>query len=209
MLLPRHLARTAHLIALLYCVNLHAHETIAIINLGVIDQTHEVLEADPRELRSMVDFGEQVKSWLEKLPGENLSPSITTTNLVWSPNYTVPDNIHDAEGNLLYLKGTVVKPLDIYKPKGKLLFFDNSTAQLIFAQSFINKHPNVKPILTQGNLAEVKKRFPKQVYYAYPYLYQTFHIKHLPALVGYFPDISSTNMLTIFFPIKEPLKKAP
>ena len=187
---------TAYLIVLLAPMVSYA----AITHLGVVDKVYPVNDVDFREQVNDINFKDEFDSWITNLPSLDLPSVESTTMITWSTDYLLEEDIVDHEGNLIYPKGTKVKPLEIYQPKARLVFFNDTTNQVSFAIELAKNNPLVKPVLTSGNYLNVQKQFDRPIYYAYAWLLSRFKVRNVPAVVGYFPEVSSTNMTTIYYP---------
>ncbi len=104
-----------------------------------------------------------------------------------NPAMAVSRDIHDADGRLLFAKGTQVNPLDVVSLSKRLLFFDGGdTRQVAFALRTMTKsQTSVKPILVGGEPLKLMRAWKRPVYFDQGgALVKRLGIQQVPAIVS-------------------------
>lgn len=109
---------------------------------------------------------------------------------VWyiDPSFTLPYDLKDHVGQVLYKAGTKVNPMKFYTLSSDLLFIDGTNkAQVAFAAVQLKNNPNnLKVILTSGSPMEVMKALNNRVYFDQRgTLSKRIGLKYLPSLVSH------------------------
>ena len=105
----------------------------------------------------------------------------------YDPSLIVPDAIKDHNGLIVVAAGTRVNPLDYATLSRHLLFFDGADpAQVDKALQLITYYNGmVKPILTNGPIGEITRKWQQQVYFDQGgTLVRKLGIKRVPSLVS-------------------------
>ena len=132
---------------------------------------------------------------------------LTTTSqpkvFYYTPTFTLQRDVYDANGKLLYPKGTTANPMDnktypqqirqyhIQLPKwqGHFIFLNgDDTQQLNWAFKMMDKldkaHAQYKFVLINGNIKDSSELLQSRVYFdQYGNLSSRFGIKHVPSIV--------------------------
>lgn len=179
-------------------------QTYAISELNMIDLIQKTLK-QKQENGELKKLEEQFKATVKK---EVLTPSpvnlVTTTKpklLEYIPSYTVDHDTKDAQGKILYRKGTTINPFDIstypkqirkyYSPisySKDLIFFDGrDKRQLNFIKALLvdlnKKNKQYKLIMTGGNIADTSKYLASRVYFDQDgKLSSQMKIQHVPTV---------------------------
>jgi len=172
--------------------------------VGEAGQTYEIKERDftefirakaaaidPNKLRQ--EFQEQIKKKLPefRLPNAvaGLPPATEEKLYKVDMTYTLPYNIKDFEGNVIYPKGYTFNPLKVMADKG--IFYTNILVIINgereeevkwFIKNFQNSL-NVKLLITDGHAVELAKKIKKPVYYLTRILRDKFLIEATPSVV--------------------------
>ncbi len=144
-------------------------QVFAVQNLGVHGKTYKIEENNFYEwlmsrIKSQKDkikkFNKRdVSKMLTKqmeIDGFNI-PNCTENNTkTVDPVYILDHNIKDANGNILYSKGTVVNPFDYMNFKRKYFFLDvdNATQVNLYRKIASKSKMNIQPLAVSGNLQE-------------------------------------------------------
>ncbi len=101
------------------------------------------------------------------------------------PTYTLPFDIPDGKGGILYPKGYTFNPLDYVSPPDVLVFIDGADKLQLawFQKSPYAKAPNVMLLLTGGSYQEAEKKLWRPVFYAPEKITKRFRIKAVPAVL--------------------------
>ena len=168
----------------------------------VIGPTHQITEPDmlkaiEAHLREKEKNGEiekmqkevvtRAKRRLENPPGvQGLTKAERNNVFYYDPSFTVKEDVRDHTGQIIVTAGTRVNPLDYVSMSKHMLFFDGADpSQVIKAEQLI-KHYNgmVKPILTNGPIGEITRKWQQQVYFDQGgSLVRKLGIKRVPSLV--------------------------
>ncbi|BBO80772.1 hypothetical protein [Desulfosarcina ovata] len=98
--------------------------------------------------------------------------------------YTVPWDITDAEGNIVYPKGYRYNPLAHRRFRTMIVIDGSKPDQLDWADHAEGTaDPMTRIVITQGDLTTVSKRFHRHVYRLHPQVAQRFGIKSVPTIV--------------------------
>lgn len=128
---------------------------------------------------------QNVISYVNRPPGVRLPRAGTYRAVELNPTYTVPYNIVDAEGKVIYLAGTQVNPLDV-KPLTKMFcFFDgDDPEQVKWVESHCQDNPRNKLILVNGDYRELSEKMSFRIYFdQHSVAVKRFGIQALPAVV--------------------------
>jgi conjugal transfer pilus assembly protein TraW len=179
--------------------------TFAISEINMIDLIKDTLIQKKKD-GQLAKLEQQFKNTVQK---EVLTPKAvdlgTTTKpklFEYIPTYTVSNDIKDANGLMLYPKGTTFNPLDVktYPKRIRyyysninyttiLVFFDGrDNRQLNFVKSLLldlnKKHKAYKLIMTGGNIADTSKYLNQRVYFDQNgKLSSQMHLQHVPTVV--------------------------
>ena len=101
------------------------------------------------------------------------------------PTYTLPFDIPDGKGGILYPKGYTFNPLDYVSLPDVLVFIDGSDKRQLewFQKSPYAKAPNVMLLLTGGSYPEVEKKLQRPVFYAPEKITKRFRIEAVPSVL--------------------------
>jgi conjugal transfer pilus assembly protein TraW len=85
----------------------------------------------------------------------------------FDPSITLSEDIHDADGRLLFAAGTTVNPADIAPFPGALLYLSgDDKRQVALAEKLIKqKGDALKVILVDGSPAELMRKWERPVYF--------------------------------------------
>ncbi len=114
----------------------------------------------------------------------SLPTALTETEQLLDLSYTVPWDITDAEGEVLYPKGYRFNPLEHRRFRTMIVIDGSDESQLNWADNLEDSaDPMTRIVITQGNIAAVSKRFKRRVYRLHPHVAQRFRIETVPTIV--------------------------
>ncbi len=101
------------------------------------------------------------------------------------PTYTLPFDIPDGKGGILYPKGYTFNPLDYVSLPDVLVFIDGADKKQLewFQKSPYAKTPNVMLLLTGGSYPAVEQKLQRPVFYAPEKITKRFRIKAVPSVL--------------------------
>lgn len=171
--------------------------------LGVVGPTYEIAEPDLIEviqarLKQMEKSGELARKqneYRDKVIGGIEAPKavagVKATDAPRTyhvdPTLTVDRDIRNAEGALLFARGTKVNPFDHVSLTRNLLFFDGrDSRQVAFAKLHLGERGGKnKPILVAGEPLKLMRAWKQAVYYDQGgSLVRRLGIRQLPAIVS-------------------------
>ncbi len=120
-------------------------------------------------------------------PVPGLTQAERNRTFYWDPTFTAPNTIRDPEGRVIVAAGTAINPLDHVTLSKHLFFFDGRDVRQVAKALSIIKHYDgrVKPILVAGPVAELTRRWKRQVYFDQGgSLVRRLTITKVPALVS-------------------------
>jgi len=98
--------------------------------------------------------------------------------------YTVPWDIADAEGNIIYKKGYRYNPLTNRRFRTMIVIDASEPDQLDWANHVEGAaDPMTRIVITRGDLAAVSRRFKRRVYRLHPQVAKRFGIESVPTIV--------------------------
>ncbi len=169
----------------------------------VIGPTHQITEPDmlkaiEAHLREKEKNGElekmqkevvaRAKRRLENPPGvQGLTKAERNRVFYYDPSFTVKEDVRDHTGQVIVQAGTRVNPLDYVSMSKHMLFFDGADpAQVTKAEQLIKLYNGmVKPILTNGPIGEITRKWQQQVYFDQGgVLVRKLGIRSVPSLVS-------------------------
>jgi len=155
--------------------------------LANIEQRLDTMQKSGERNRIESDAKARYLAYVERPAGINLPRATQTKTHYIDPTLTLPYDIKDDRGRILYPAGTTVNPLDYLPLPQQLVFFDgDDPAQVKWAKLLLDKNPaHVKPILVNGPVLDLMKEWKIRVYYDQRgRLVRRFVIKSVPATVS-------------------------
>lgn len=140
---------------------------------GEVDQVH----------KGMAD---RAVEYVKRPPGTDLPRAQEYKVFSYTPMYTLDRDIKDAEGKVLFQKGTTVNPLRV-KPLTKSLCFINGDdeAQVKWMVEHCSKNLKNKLILVKGNYQDLTNQLQMRLYFDQRgVLIERFKIGAVPAVVS-------------------------
>mgnify|MGYP001117796549 FL=1 len=128
-------------------------------------------------------FVEKVKKWKPSVISLSRAPEnrTFTVDLTW----TLPYDIKDIDGKVIYPKGYIFNPLDYVVMPTQLVIINGEDEDQVkwFKSSPYGKAPAVMLLITDGSWFELSSKLKRAVYWAVPQIIEGFRIKHLPSVV--------------------------
>jgi len=125
------------------------------------------------------------KGYVRRPPGRALPKAQKYRAFAVDPTYTLPKDIKDAEGRVLYKAGFTYNPLTI-KPMTKTLCFidGDDPDQVLWLENYCGNSYAFKRILVNGDYNEITKNTQSRVYFDQRgFLVSHFRIEAVPAVV--------------------------
>lgn len=155
---------------------------------------------------------EEVKSFRLRDSVSGLPPATKDRQYRVDLTYTVPQDIQDLHGNVIYPKGHKLNPLKVLADQGIsyplmiLVINGEREAELEwFARSQFD-NPRVKVLITDGYPYQLAERLKRPVYHLTASIKERFKVEETPSLV-YWP-LKSEYMAVRTIPVAEPEAKA-
>ena len=167
---------------------LHEGKIYDFAEKNAIDDIQEYIaknknKIDAKIQKSKIEQQDNTKAW--KPEQEQLK--VANKNRVFYPDltYTVPEDIRDASGRLMYAKGFKFNPGDYIYIQQELVIIDaNNKAELEWAKK--NKYldsAKYMVLLAGGNAFEITRKFKKPAYYLTKQIIDKFKIEKTPSII--------------------------
>ena len=99
-------------------------------------------------------------------------------------SYTVPRDITDAEGKVLFPKGYRFNPLEHRRFRTMIVIDGSDAKQVGWAENLEDAaDPMTRIVITRGDKTAVSRRFKRQVYRLHPQVAERYRIASVPAIV--------------------------
>ena len=171
-------------------------------NLGVVGETFPVVELSfmkliESRLQALVKSGEMAaieEQWVSRVSNHANRPTpiglkrATKDNTYrYTPVIVLSQDIFDADGHVLWTKGTRVNALEnmsTYQPHWLLLDADD-VAQVRWAKRMLHRHVDAKVILTGGEVGKMEQELNHPIYFDQAgRISHQLRIRRVPALVS-------------------------
>lgn len=131
------------------------------------------------------DLKENGKRFVRRPPGKPLPRATDYRAFAIDPTYTVPEDVKDAEGRVLYKAGFTFNPLEIKPLTRTLCFIDGDDPdQVKWLDEFCGDEVSFKRILINGDYIEVTNNTKARIYFDQNgFLISHFRIQAVPAVV--------------------------
>lgn len=125
------------------------------------------------------------KQYVRRPPGKTLPRATEYRAFAVDPTYTVPNDIKDAEGKVLYKAGFTFNPLQVKPLTRTLCFIDGDDPdQVNWLEHYCGDAISFKRILINGDFVEVSKKTKARIYFDQRgFLLSHFRIEAVPAVV--------------------------
>lgn len=156
---------------------------------------HDLIEVFKAKAQAKVDDGswnkimegqrDKMKAYAARPIGKPLPRALVYSVRYFDPSIEIDRDISDADGNVLYVKGTRVNPLDYHDYHRTLCFFDgDDKAQVEWAKQYCFAPLNAHAILTNGPVLDLSREFGVRLFFdQYGRLVNHFGIKAVPSVV--------------------------
>lgn len=174
---------------------------------------HRLSEMDLQKLQDDLQAAmkEEVKTYRLRDAVSGLPPAVSNRQYRVDLTYTVPQDIQDLHGNIIYPKGHRLNPLKVLSGQGVsyplmlLVLNGEREAELEwFTQSGFD-NPRVKVLITDGYPYRLAERLKRPVYHLTAAIQERFRIEETPSLV-YWP-LQSEYLAVRTIPVAEPETK--
>ncbi len=147
-------------------------------NLGCVGPTYPIVEKS-------VSVSESGRSRQYNPPAPMTLPAaLTEREQFLDLTYTVPWDIADAEGNIVYPKGYRYNPLAHRQFRTMIVIDGSKPKQLDWAIHVEEvSDPMTRIVITQGDLTAVSRQFHRRIYRLHPWVAQRFGIESVPTLI--------------------------
>ena len=180
------------LVGLIFCSDAFASD------FGVIGKTYPIKENDliiamQKRMAEKVKSGEfnkeidrlkkKSQQYVARPKGIKLPTATKYTAVKIDVQYRLPSDIQDANGRVLYKRGTVVNPLEIYPIRKGFCFIDgDDKRQVTWAKKAC--YPDNKIVLVNGNYLDVAKETNLRIYFDQQQkLVSRFNISAVPTVI--------------------------
>ncbi len=172
-------------------------------NCGVIGTVYPIGEVDLRillqqRLRNLQESGElnrlqtQFKTTIQQAMDRpqsvaHLQRTVEAHIRLFDPSIRFPDDIKNANGQIVILAGTIINPLDTVALSETLLFYNADDADQVQWAKRMDRllKGHDKLILVGGSVAQQQTLFKKLVYFDQNgLLTKRFQLTHVPALIS-------------------------
>lgn len=171
---------------------------------------HRLSEVDLLKLQEDIQTAlkEEVKTFRLRDAVSGLPPATEARQYRVDLTYTVPQDIKDLHGNVIYPKGHKLNPLQVLAGQGisyplmLLVINGEREAELEwFAQSRFN-NPRVKLLISEGYPYQLGERLKRPVYHLTAAIRERFKVMETPSLI-YWP-LKSEYLAVMTLPVAEP-----
>ena len=148
-------------------------------NLGQAGPVYPIIE------KSVIERQEpNQKHRLPSFEPMSLPTALTETEQYLDLSYTVPQDITDAEGNIIYPEGYRFNPLEHRRFRTMIVIDGGDERQVDWVDNLKDSaDPMTRIVITQGDMAAVSQRFKRRVYRLHPQVAQRFRIENVPTIV--------------------------
>ena len=148
-------------------------------NLGQVGPVYAIIETSVAERQKP-----NQKHRLQSFEPMSLPTALTETEQYLDLSYTVPRDITDAEGNIIYPEGYRFNPLEHRRFRTMIVIDGSDESQVDWADNLEDAaDPMTRIVITQGDIAAVSQRFKRRVYRLHPQVAQRFRIENVPTIV--------------------------
>lgn len=182
--------RVSSLLIVLLLLGVHAEckdiivlgRTYDIVEPDVYDEIMErVKQVDWKRILNPEEMLKKVKSWkpdkLVNLPYAS-KDRVFSVNLTW----TLPHDIKDINGNIIYPRGYTFNPLDyVHYPFTLVVIDGKNPLHVKWFKKKYGSDPGVKLLITDGHFYELALELKRPVYYAYSEIVERFSLKAVPS----------------------------
>jgi conjugal transfer pilus assembly protein TraW len=148
-------------------------------NLGQVGPVYAIIETGVVDAKKISQ-----KRRFNTLKPLSLPTALAERKLYLDLSYTVPQDIADAEGNIIYPEGYRFNPLEHRRFRTMIVIDGSDESQVDWADNLEDTaDPMTRIVITQGDIAAVSKRLKRRVYRLHPQVAQRFRIENVPTIV--------------------------
>lgn len=131
------------------------------------------------------ELAEKSQSYVRRPPGSGLPRTKSYRAFAIDPTYTVPVDVVDADGKILYAAGAAFNPLRVKALTRTLCFINaDDEEQIQWMERYCVNDQAFKRILVSGDFNATTKRTQKRLYFdQYGVLVAKFRIQSVPATI--------------------------
>ena len=171
---------------------LTAAAAIAVPRPITLGQTFPIAEPDTLQEIRLAAGQRDWQAWMRKTPRDygafasaSLPAATSDDSRIFDPTYSLPFDIKNAEGKVLFARGTKVNVYERMKLKlpGRFIVIGPGEADLRWLESVAKPQASDKILLASGNVLEWRTRNDRAVYRLEPLFIERFGLKAVPAIV--------------------------
>ena len=148
-------------------------------DLGQVGDVYPIVEKSARERNRQHTLSNNGQPAHVELP-----VTVTHGEHYLDLSYTVPRDITDDKGNILYPKGYRFNPLAHRRFRPMIVIDGTDTRQLNWAATVeAVGNPMTRIVITNGNKAEVSRYFKRRVYRLHPQVARRYRITSVPTII--------------------------
>ncbi len=168
---------------------LHVGKTYPFAEKDLLVLLHKYIKSHKKEIaKKLQKIKKEAKKKIINFKPQGINPlTPAPKNRVFYPDltYTLPYDIKDTQGRVIYPKGFKFNPANYVRlPYTIVVINGNRKEELKWAEKngyFNNIHYRI--FLTDGNWYEIMKKYKTQVYYCMPQIEKRFKLKHTPSII--------------------------
>jgi len=148
-------------------------------NLGQVGPVYAIIETSVIERQKP-----NQKQRSQSFNPISLPTALTETEQLLDLSYTVPWDITDAEGNIIYPEGYRFNPLEHRRFRTMIVIDGSDESQVDWADNLEDAaDPMTRIVITKGDIAALSQRFKRRIYRLHPQVAQRFRIENVPTIV--------------------------
>jgi conjugal transfer pilus assembly protein TraW len=148
-------------------------------NLGQVGPVYAIIETSVVEVKK----SSQKRRFNTRKP-LSLPTALAERKLYLDLSYTVPQDITDADGNIIYAEGYRFNPLEHRRFRTMIVIDGSDESQVDWANNLEDAaDPMTRIVITQGDIAALSQQFKRRVYRLHPQVAQRFRIDNVPTIV--------------------------
>jgi conjugal transfer pilus assembly protein TraW len=169
---------------------LHIGKTYPFAEEDLLVAIHKRIQEKKAELeKKAVELSNEAKKQIINFKPKGidpLTPADKNSTRIIDLTYTLPFDIKDANGKVIYPKGFKFNPADYVKLSYEIIILNANRPQEVewFFKSKYSKNPLMyRVFLTDGNWYNFQKRYKHQVFYCLPQIEKRFKLRHTVSII--------------------------
>jgi len=174
---------------------LHIGKTYPFAEEDFLVLLHKYMQTHKKEIeKRAVELSKRAKKEIiDFIPkGINpLTPADKNSTRIITLKYTLPFDIRDASGRIIYPKGFTFNPADYVRLSYQIVVLNAANKKEVewFFKSKYSKNPIMyRVFLTGGNWYYFQKKYHHQVYYCLPQIEKRFKLRHTISIIKQIGD---------------------